>query len=370
MTDLRDPAGFLASTPLVPIEVAASDGRVRYVGAQACELLGHPLEAWHAPDFWSTSVLPDDQATVADVRDNTVEARGHHEVDYRMERADGRVVWIAELLRYAECGSDAILRGFLWDVSGRKRQEVALWKREERTRGLLRKAPDAMVLTDTAGTVINMNDQAEALFDYSLAEIVGSGIEHLLPELLRPRLTELRAAFERDPERGSVLEGQAFSVQRSDGSEIPVEVSLSLVSSGNEGGGRILWSFRDLTVRRRREAQTRTAAGARRRSSDPQPMACSVDGGLRLIDADETFVCWSGLEPAAVRTRTLGDLLDEGVVECLRPGIGSAMSGSAARCRCHVRGGGRPSFRADVGLMPLHDEDGRVGGCSLVFLPV
>lgn len=369
MTDPPDPAGFLASTALVPIEIVASDGRVRYVGSQACDLLGYPLDAWHAPDFWSARVVPDDQATMTDVRRNTVEARGHHEVDYRMERADGRVVWVAELLRYAECGAEATLRGFLWDVSGRKRQEVALWKREERVRGLLRKAPDAMVLTDIRGGVINMNDQAEALFDYSLGEIVGSGIEHLLPEPLRPRLTELRAAFERDPERGSVVEGQAFSVQRSDGSEIPVELSLSLVSAAGERG-RILWSFRDLTVRRRVEAQRKTPAGRRRRSSDPRPMACSVDEGLRLVDADESFMCWAELEAGALSGRPLDELFDAGVVECLRPGIESAMSGSAARCRCQVRGAGRVSFRAAVGVAPRRSEDGRLSGCSLIFLPV
>lgn len=369
MTDLPDPAAFLASTPLVPIEIEARGGRVRYVGSQASDLLGYPLDAWLAPDFWRATVQPDDQATMVDVRRNTVEARGHHEVDYRMEHADGRVVWIAEVLRYAGSGTGATLRGFLWDVSGRKRQEVALWKREERIRGLLRKAPDAMVLTDLDGAVVNMNDQAEALFDYSLAEIVGSGIEHMLPEPLRPRLRELRSAFERDPERGSVVEGEAFTVQRSDGSEIPVELSLSLVSA-TQKRGRILWSFRDLTVRRRVEARRSSRAGKRRRSSDPMPMACSVDGALRLVDADESFMCWAELDAEALRGRALCEILDEGVVECLRPGIESAMGGSAARRRCHVRGGGRAPFRAEVGVAPRRDEDGSLRGCCLVFIPV
>lgn len=255
MRPLTDPAGFLQTSALVPIELDPS-GRVRYVGPQADDLLGLPIERWTAEDFWSTVVPPDDQATMLEVRRNTAEARGRHEVDYRLERADGRVVWVAEVLGFVETDEGGVLRGFLWDVTGRKRQELALWKKEERTRAMLRKAPDALILTDSAGAVVNMNDQAEALFQYSLSEIVGSSLEHLLPDSFRPRLAQLRAAFERDPHRRSIVEGHPFSIQRPDGSEIPVELALSRVSSDDEGS-RILWVARDLTVRRRMESQKR-----------------------------------------------------------------------------------------------------------------
>lgn len=253
MSGPTDPIAFLESTPLVPVELDPT-GRVLYVGPQGEELLGFPVAAWLEADFWSMTVLPDDQATMTEVRRHTIEVRGRHEVDYRMEREDGRVVWVAEILRHAETDEGPVLRGFLLDVSGRKRQELALWKKEERLRALLRRAPDAMILTDAAGAVVNMNDQAEALFQYSLSEIVGSSLEHLLPEPLRPRLAQLRAAFERDPHRRSLVEGHPFAIQRPDGSEIPVELSLSRVS-GEDEESRILWAARDLTVRRRREAR-------------------------------------------------------------------------------------------------------------------
>lgn len=264
-----DPTGFLESTPLVPIEVDALDGRVRYVGHQAGDLLGYPTDVWREEGFWAAKVVPDDQATLEGVRRNTREARGRHEVDYRLECADGRVIWVSELLGYADSDSGPVLRGFLWNVTDRKRQEVALWKSEERLRALLRRAPDAMILTDYEGTVLNMNDQAESLFDYRLSDVVGSNIEHLLPEPLRPRLVRLREAFDRDPERRSLVEGEPFHVQRSDGSQLPVELSLSLVSSGEESR-RILWSARDLTVRRRLEAQ--------RRADKPVPRGSTSSG--------------------------------------------------------------------------------------------
>ncbi len=255
MSPVSDPTDFLESVPLVPIEIDPA-GRVLYVGAQAQDFLGVPAEEWANDGFWSNVVPPDDRSTIWEVRRNTAETRGRHEVDYRMERADGRVLWVAEMLQFAESERGPVLRGFLWDVTGRKRLELALWKKEERLRAMIRKAPDALILTDAAGAVLDMNDQAEAVFQYSLSEIVGSSLEHLLPGALQPRLAQLRAAFERDPERRSIVEGEPFSVQRPDGSEIPVELSLSRVSAEEEES-RILWAARDLTVRRRMESQKR-----------------------------------------------------------------------------------------------------------------
>lgn len=247
-----DPLAFLEGTPLVPLEID-EEGTVIYVGPQARALLGFDPERWYEPDFWETRVVPDDLGTLLEARRNSVEGRARHEIDYRLQRADGRILWVSELLRVVE-DTPAKLRGFLWNVTDRKLQELALWRKEERLRGILRQAPDAMVLTDGSGSVINMNLQAEALFDYPLSDIAGSSLEHLLPECLRPRLGELLAPFDSDGSRRSLVEGESLAVQRGDGSEIPVEVSLGLVS-GPGSDRRILWSIRDLSVRRRVEAK-------------------------------------------------------------------------------------------------------------------
>ncbi|MDX1646172.1 MAG: PAS domain S-box protein [Longimicrobiales bacterium] len=244
---VADPAAFLDSTPLVPLEIAP-DGRVRYVGAQGEALLGHPIEEWYEAGFWERSIVLDDRDTVAQARRHSADARGRHEIDYRMERADSRVIWVAELLTYQSEG--ATLRGFLWNVTGRKRQEITLWRNEERLRRMLRRAPDALVLIDELGSVLNMNEQAEALFGYELRDIVGSSVQHLLPEGHRHRLGRLLAAFEADGSRRTLLAGESLAIQRNDGTEIPVELSLGRVTEDGEGV-RILCSLRDLTVRRR-----------------------------------------------------------------------------------------------------------------------
>lgn len=361
-----DPAAFLDSTPLVPIEIDAPGAGVRYVGPQACALLGYPTDVWYAEGFWSAKVLPDDQANAIDARRNSFEARGRHEIDYRMEHEDGRVVWVAELLQYAESEGRPLLRGFLWDVTGRKRQEVALWRSEERVRALLRRAPDAMVLTDAEGAVVNMNDQAEALFDYSLSDIVGSSIVHLLPEPLRPRLAELREAFERDPQRRSLVEGQPFAVQRSDGSEIPVEVSLSRVSDADEEG-RILWSARDLTARRRLES-LRRSEGQRATDSALEPMSCSVDRSGRLVYADDAFTQWVESPAEELRGRLVGDMLGAQLMKQLEGEVHAALEGRAGYRRCELGAPGR-RIVADVAVAPRHDAGGALVGYTILMLP-
>lgn len=406
MTSPRDPSAFLESVPLVPIELEL-DGRVRYVGPQGRELLGFAVDTWRDGGFWNRVVVPDDQATMGDARRNTVQARGRHEIDYRAERADGRIVWIVEILSYADSPEHGpLLRGFLWDVTGRKRQEVALWKNEERIRALIRRAPDALILTDVDGRVLNMNDQAEALFHYSLGEIVGSAIEHLLPEPLRPRLAELREAFERDPHRRSLVEGNAFAVQRSDGNEIPVEISLSRVS-GEEEEGRILWSARDLTVRRRVEAQRQaegrgaqspgaaiagggadrrrapgmpeaadkrsppgTSGAAGRRGIDGmRPMSCVVDLDHRLAEVDTSFSEWFGATGAELRGRSTEDLLGRRLVEDLRGAVREALEGAAASRRSRLRQKEGEPIAVEVVVAPRYGSGGSVSGYSMVILP-
>ena len=248
-----DAAAFLESTPLVPLEIRP-DGSVPYVGPQAEALLGLPRDVWHRGEVWDRCLMIDDRGTVAEARANSFQARARHELDYRLERADGGILWVTELLTFADDADGPVLRGFLWDITWRKRQELALWRAEERIRGLIRQAPDAMVLTDGNGRILNMNDQAEALFDYPLSDLAGSSLEHLLPERLRSRLGDLLVAFEGDHERRSLVDGESLAIQRADRCEIPVEMSLGLVSGPGEDR-QILWAIRDLTVRRRLEAK-------------------------------------------------------------------------------------------------------------------
>jgi len=366
-----DPTLLLESLLIVPWEIDVATGQLTYVGPQAVGFLGHPLEDWHTADFWDARVFPDDQVVVSVARAKLREEGGAHVIDYRMEHADGRVVWVCEAAQVvrSEEGSSSIVGSFV-DVTERKRKEVALWKNEERVRALLRGAPEAMVLTDSDGKILNMNDQAEAMFDYRLADVVGSSIDHLVPDRLRARMPELRAAFDRDPERRSLIDGHSFAVLQQNGTELPVELSMSLVT-GLDDSRQILCSVHDLTARRRVEAQLRSSERRLREIANVLPaMVCYVDTDRRFRFVNDAYARFHGWEQRQMEGRLVREVIGEGAYGQMRPSIDAALEGTASHFRGDVTGptGGR--IPVDVSLVPQHDDDGSVSGYFVVIFDV
>ena len=358
-----DAIAFLESTTLVPWEGDAATGRVSYVGEQASAFLGYPLDEWLRADFWDSHVFPDDQATVGAARARLLSKGGSHVIDYRMEHADGRIVWACEVVSLStdEHGVQTV-RGFLMDVTERKRQEVMLWKKEERLRALLRGAPDALVLTDADGIILNMNDHAERLFSYALSEVVGSSIDHFVPERLRARLPELRAAFDRDPERRSLVDVHDFAVIRSDGEEVPVEIGMSVLP-GSGDGRQFLCSVRDLTARRRVEAQLRSSERRVREIADVLPaMVCYVDAGQRYRFVNDAYARWHGWARRQMTGRLVREVIGERAYAQVKASIEAVLSGSPGHFRGELENRTGKRVPVDVSLVPQHDDDGSASG--------
>jgi PAS domain S-box-containing protein len=366
----RPPSDFLETAPLVPIELEASTHRVLYVGPQCSALVGAPAESWLEPDFLRKRILPDDQGIVAQARSSAA-AGGSGWVEYRMEHADGRVIWVSECTVAAD-GADGgpRLRGFVWDVTDRKRQELALWKREAKLRALLRSAPDAMVLTDLDGRIRDMNEQAAALFGYSPSDVIGSSFDHLVPSRLQPRLPELRSAFERDPQRKSLVDGQSFAIERRDGSEVPVELSMSLVHREDESP-QLLCSVRDLTARRRMEGHLRTSERHLREMAQVMPaMVCFLDTEHRYRFVNEAYARWHGLERHQMEGRRLREVVGPKAHAALRASVDAALAGSGTHFRGAMEDGRGRSVPVDVSTVPLVDEEEQVSGYFLLIFDI
>jgi PAS domain S-box-containing protein len=116
-------------------------------------------------------------------------------------------------------------------------------------RNVLESAPDAMIIIDEQGKIAIVNAQVETMFGYERQEILGRKIETLLPERLREQHVSHRGGFVRDPKLRPMGEGLDLVARRKDGSEFPVEISLSPVRTG--GRGFISSVIRDITDRKR-----------------------------------------------------------------------------------------------------------------------
>ncbi len=220
---------LLESTPLVPWEADARTWLFNYVGPQAASLLGYPVENWYKDTFWVDRIHPDDRDAVVSTRKRLSREGTDYEFEYRMIRANGATVWICDVVSVEmKIGEPTVLRGFLIDVTNRKKAEAALARSESRFTELMEAAPDAMIAVRADGSIALANSQAEELFGYARDEWEGLTIEQLVPERHRERHTAHRATFHQELARRSMASDLTLTALHRNGAEIPVEISLHL----------------------------------------------------------------------------------------------------------------------------------------------
>lgn len=116
---------------------------------------------------------------------------------------------------------------------------------------ILGSVPDAMVIVDEDGRVVFTNELAERLFGYGPGELIGGMIETLVPDRFRGRHAEHRMGYFHDPRTRPMGVGLELYGRRKDGTEFPVEISLSPLKT--ERGTLALSAVRDVSERRAAE---------------------------------------------------------------------------------------------------------------------
>jgi PAS domain S-box-containing protein len=125
-----------------------------------------------------------------------------------------------------------------------------------RFRELLEAAPDAIVKVDPTGRILLMNRATETLFGYTRDELIGQPIEILVPHAAKGAHVNKRSAYWENPVLRPMGLGRTLNAMRKDGSEFPVEISLSPVHVGDEI--RVVAIIRNVTERNRIEEEMRS----------------------------------------------------------------------------------------------------------------
>lgn len=126
---------------------------------------------------------------------------------------------------------------------------------EKRFRELLEAAPDAIMQVDADGRIILLNRVTETLFGYTREELLGKPVEVLIPTHLHAAHIGHRAQYRGHPTTRSMGSGLSLEAIRKDGSQFPVEISLS--PSESEDGFRITAIIRDISERKQAEDRLR-----------------------------------------------------------------------------------------------------------------
>jgi PAS domain S-box-containing protein len=122
---------------------------------------------------------------------------------------------------------------------------------ETRFRGLFDLAPDAIVIVDGNGRITLINAQAEKWFGYPRGELLGQSVEQLVPERFREKYSIGRQNYPANPIIRPMEAGLESYGRRSDGSEFPIEISLSPLET--DQGLLVTSIIRDITVRKQNE---------------------------------------------------------------------------------------------------------------------
>jgi PAS domain S-box-containing protein len=143
----------------------------------------------------------------------------------------------------------------LLQVTAQEKEARTEIQTERRFRELLEAAPDAIIEVDGEGRILLLNLVTERLFGYRREELLGQPVEILVPDAVRSGHAQHRTDYRAHPSIRPMGSGLALYGRRKDGSNFPVEISLSPVKS--EEGFRVTAVIRDITERKRTEAQIR-----------------------------------------------------------------------------------------------------------------
>ncbi|MHB8982760.1 sensor histidine kinase [Thiobacillus sp.] len=152
----------------------------------------------------------------------------------------------------------------------RREAEEEVRASEARFRALLESAPDAIVIADPDGRIVLANAQAERYFGYTREELLHQAIEILVPESLRTHHVSHRANYAADPYTRPMGAGLELFGRRKDGSEFPIEISLSPLQTPQ--GMVVTAIVRDISARKQIERQRMEAQVRYRELMDNLPV--------------------------------------------------------------------------------------------------
>jgi diguanylate cyclase (GGDEF)-like protein/PAS domain S-box-containing protein len=338
------------------IAVVDERARVKYISPTVLRILGYSGDAPPITGAFRL-VHPDDQEAALLAFAEAVGTPGvHGPVLLRMAHADGS--WLHCEFVANNLLDDPMVQGVILDIRDVS-QRIATQQQFEL---LLESAPDAMVIVDPEGLITLVNRQTERLFGYERTELVGQPVEALIPDRFVAGHHIHRGRYLADPNFRPMGAGLALYGRRRDGTEFPVEISLSPLQT--DGGMLVSAAIRDVTDRRAEQEQFQQLL-----ESAPDAMVIvDADGHITLINRQTERLF--GYEREELLGRPVESLIPERFVSAHRPHRQAYANDPRPRPMgagfdLYGRRKDGTEFPVEISLSPLHAESGTIVSAAI-----
>nr|QLH55593.1 sensory box histidine kinase [Myxococcus xanthus] len=221
--------------------------RFIFVSKQAERLLGYPVEQWlKEPHFWIEHLHPDDRDWASTYCHSAVEQCLPHEFEYRMLAADGRVVWLRDIVTVlSKNGRAHRLQGVMVDVTEQHQAQERLEQTVSLLEATLDSTADGLLVVDRDGHITACNRQFEQL--WGLTGLAACTHDATLLAAVREKLKTPDAFFSRVQSLYEEPGRESFDIIELRDGRILERYSLPQRRRGLITGR--VWSFRDITER-------------------------------------------------------------------------------------------------------------------------